>query len=110
QILIFIAGLQKLDRSMYEAAGIDGASRWQMFWKLTLPALTPVITVNIVYTVVMLSGFALNQVVEKISKDMYDITKGIGYATALSIIYFFVTVILLIIFIVLINSKEKKLN
>jgi ABC-type sugar transport system permease subunit len=106
QILIFIAGLQKLDKSVYEAASIDGASKWQMFWKLTLPSLMPVISINVVYTLVTLSNFALNHIVQKISNDMYDITKGIGYATALAIIYFIIILILLSVFLLITKNKD----
>jgi len=58
QILIFLAGLQKLDRSVYEAAEIDGASGWECFWKLTLPYLKGLILINAVYTIVEISNFA----------------------------------------------------
>ena len=40
QILIYLASLQKIDRSIYEAASIDGASSWESFWKITLPSLS----------------------------------------------------------------------
>ena len=108
QILIFIAAIQKLDQSMYEAASIDGASGWQSFWKLTLPALMPVVGVNVLYTLVTLSGFSLNTIVQKISTDMYDINRGIGYATALSVIYFGVILIILAVFMLFINGRRKK--
>lgn len=108
QILIFIAAIQKLDQSMYEAASIDGASGWQSFWKLTLPALMPVVGVNVLYTLVTLSGFSLNTIVQKISTDMYDINRGIGYVTALSVIYFGVILIILTVFMVFINGRRKK--
>lgn len=108
QILIFIAAIQKLDQSMYEAASIDGASGWQSFWKLTLPALMPVVGVNVLYTLVTLSGFSLNTIVQKISTDMYDINRGIGYATALSVIYSGVILIILTVFMVFINGRRKK--
>lgn len=41
QMLIVLAGLQKIGDSLYEAASIDGASAWQSFWKITLPYLRP---------------------------------------------------------------------
>ena len=46
QILLCLAGLQKLDASMYEAASIDGASAWQVFWKITLPVSKPFILLS----------------------------------------------------------------
>jgi len=48
--VIYLAGLQGIDRTYYEAATIDGADSWQSFWHVTLPLLKPTIT----YVVVML--------------------------------------------------------
>jgi multiple sugar transport system permease protein len=45
-MIIFLAGLRQIPRDVYEAAEIDGASRAQQFWKITLPLLTPVIFFN----------------------------------------------------------------
>jgi len=39
--IIYLAGLQNIPPQLYEAAQIDGASRWQRFWRITLPLLTP---------------------------------------------------------------------
>jgi ABC-type sugar transport system permease subunit len=40
-MILFLAGLQSIPRVYYEAATIDGASRWNKFWKITLPLLSP---------------------------------------------------------------------
>ncbi len=47
-IVIFLAGLQDIPEYLYEAAELDGASRLQKFWKITVPLLTPVIFFNVV--------------------------------------------------------------
>lgn len=52
QVLIFLAGLQKIDKSMYEAARIDGASGWEIFWKLTIVQLKPMALINAIFTIV----------------------------------------------------------
>ncbi len=44
--LIFLAGLQAISPELYEAARVDGASRWQLFWKITLPLLRPAVLLN----------------------------------------------------------------
>jgi alpha-1,4-digalacturonate transport system permease protein len=47
-MLILLAGLQAIDPSVYEAARMDGASRWKQFWQITLPLLQPSILVVVV--------------------------------------------------------------
>ncbi|WP_346772395.1 sugar ABC transporter permease [Chelativorans sp. AA-79] len=47
-MIIFLAGLRQIPQDMYEAASIDGASKWRQFWKITLPLLTPVVFFNAV--------------------------------------------------------------
>jgi multiple sugar transport system permease protein len=47
-MIIFLAGLRQIPVGLYEAAEIDGASKWQQFWRITLPLLTPVVFFNAV--------------------------------------------------------------
>ena len=47
-MIIFLAGLRQIPRGLYEAAEVDGATRAQQFWLVTLPLLTPVIFFNAV--------------------------------------------------------------
>lgn len=53
-VVLYLAGLQAVPRSLTEAARIDGASRWQILRHVTLPALGPSITINIVLSLVTL--------------------------------------------------------
>jgi ABC-type sugar transport system permease subunit len=102
QILIYLASLQKNDRSIYEAAAIDGASAWEAFWKITLPSLSTANVVVAIYTVITLSHFSENKIVRYIYAQTYDIKGGIGYASAMSFLYFAtLALILLLIYVVL---------
>ena len=47
--LLLLAGLQMIPEELYEAASIDGASRWQQFWSITLPRLTPALVVALIF-------------------------------------------------------------
>lgn len=47
-IVIFLATLQDVPRSLYEAATVDGANAWHKFWNVTIPMTTPVILFNLV--------------------------------------------------------------
>ncbi len=110
-ILIFIVGLQKIPRDMYEASFIDGASPWQSFWKLTLPSLVGYIVINIIFTVVQISTMDNQPIIKLINDKMFDIKYGFGYASATAWVYFLmiITVILFYLGIVaLFNRKEKR--
>ena len=87
QILIFLAGLQGISPSLYEASSIEGATGWENFWKITLPMISPVVLVNAVYTIVDQLGGSSNAVI----MDMYDTAlkqNQFGYSSAMGLIYF----------------------
>jgi pectin-derived oligosaccharide transport system permease protein len=54
-MLIFLSALKQIPTSLYEAANVDGATKWSQFWKITLPLLTPTIFFNLVMQ--MINGF-----------------------------------------------------
>lgn len=54
-MVIFLAGLQAIPTELYEASSIDGASRWDSFWRITLPLLQPVMLVNV--TISLMGAF-----------------------------------------------------
>ncbi|MFN0161228.1 MAG: carbohydrate ABC transporter permease [Burkholderiales bacterium] len=49
--ITLLAGLQTVSPSLYEAATLDGANQWQMFWRITYPLLTPIIAVVMTFSV-----------------------------------------------------------
>ena len=49
--ITLLAGLQTIPQSLYEAATLDGASRWQLFRHVTLPLLTPIIAITMTFSV-----------------------------------------------------------
>jgi len=51
-MLILLAGLRSLPREPFESAMIDGASRWQIFWRITVPLLQPVLVVVLIFRVI----------------------------------------------------------
>ena len=56
--LILLAGLQMIPKSLYEAAEVDGASKWQQFWAITIPMLMPSIVVALIFrTITALQTF-----------------------------------------------------
>lgn len=104
-IIIFLAGLQQIPDIFYEAARIDGANRWQLFWRITLPLLNPVIVyLAVLQTMSFLRMFDLVQnmsdqgdggplkstttVVLEVYKEGFG-SYNMGYAGALTVILFF---------------------
>ena len=111
QILIFIAGLQKVPRAMYEAARIDGASGWESFWKITLPVIKPMILLNTIYTIVFLATGGQNEIITMIYDNMfYAIAgRGYGYAAAMAWVYtLIIGIALLIAFLAFREKSDRK--
>jgi ABC-type sugar transport system permease subunit len=108
QILIFLSSLQKIDPSTYEAAAIDGASAWEAFWKITLPSLSGTMLIVAFYTIITLSHFSENPVVKYIYSQTYAVGGGIGYASAMSFLYFLVLILLLVLVYFLMTHRAKR--
>ena len=87
QIIIFLSGLQSISSSMYEAADIEGCTKWESLWKITFPMISSLFLVNWLYTVVDFCMRTDNQVIKKIQKVMVD-QMQYGNASAMSWIYF----------------------
>lgn len=52
QIFVFLAGLNSISSSLYEAAYVEGANGWTSFWKITFPLVSPVMIINVVYSLI----------------------------------------------------------
>lgn len=108
QILIFLSALQKIDPALYEAAKIDGGSKWECFWKITLPTIKPMILLNAVYSVIFLSSNEQNVLITMIESAMFSGTKekGYGYASAMAWMYSLVVALVVLLFFLLLGSKK----
>lgn len=91
QMLIFLAGLQSISESIYEACRIDGATGWETFWKVTFPMISPMILVNAVYTVIDSFTRNTNATMQYIEKKGGTL-QTMGEPTALYWIYFLIII------------------
>ncbi len=107
QILIFIAGFQTIPKAIYEAVRIDGASPWASFWKITLPGIKPFIGLNLLYTMVDLFTFPFNPVMEQIRSNMFNVSTGYGYASALAWFYFLLIVVMIALILWFLNRTGR---
>jgi oligogalacturonide transport system permease protein len=108
QILIYLSSLQKIDRSVYEAAAIDGANAWESFWKITLPAMSTTTLINAFYTIVTLSHFSENKVIKYVYSQTYAVQGGIGYASAMSFIYLMALILILAVITLALSYSARK--
>jgi multiple sugar transport system permease protein len=80
--VLFLAALQDVPRDLYEAAEVDGASRWQRLWMVILPQLRPVI--SLVVTLQLISSL-------RIFSQIYVMTNGGPASSSSSVIYYMYT-------------------
>lgn len=109
QMIIFLAGLQSIPTSLYEASAVEGSTAWEDFWKITLPMLTPIILVNTIYTVVDCFTDSGNLVMKKVVSNIDQM--HLEWSAAMSWIYFLlIAVVLLIIFgaFSLISNSDRR--
>lgn len=94
QILLFLAALQGISPSLYEASDVEGATAWETFWLITFPNVAPIILVNIVYTIVDTFGDTDNAVLVEIDKYINS-TYNFGAAAASSWAFFLVVLVII---------------
>jgi len=92
QIIIFLSGLQTISSSMYEAASIDGCTKWESLWKITFPMISSLFLVNWIYTVVDFCMRSDNQVISRVQFTMITQLRY-DYASAMAWVYFAVVVV-----------------
>jgi ABC-type sugar transport system permease subunit len=102
QILIFLAGLQSISPSLYEAAKMEGATGYEAFWKITFPMISPLILTNVVYTII--DSFYDNNMTQMIQSAAFG-RLDFGVSSAMSWIYFLVISIILVVSTYLISKR-----
>ncbi|MGH6924663.1 MAG: carbohydrate ABC transporter permease [Propylenella sp.] len=104
-MMLYIAGLQSIDRNLYEAADIDGATPFQRFWYVTLPQLGPMIRISVFFSLVgslqvfdlivpLTGGGPLNSTHTMVSY-LYQFGVGrmrVGFGSAVGVILFILCV------------------
>ena len=93
QIIIFLSALQTIPQSMYEAADIEGCTKWESLWKITMPMISSMFLVNWIYTIVDFFTKTDNRIMEKIRVQMVTYM-AYDFSSALSWIYFAVVMVM----------------
>lgn len=100
QIIVLLAALQSVSPSLYEMAKVEGATSWEIFWKITFVLISPMLLLCTIYSIVDSFTAYNNQVILAVKEQMYGMG-NYGLASAMSWIYFaIVTVIQAIVAVV----------
>ena len=89
QIVLFISGMQSIPDSLYEVSKVEGATKWEEFWFITLPMLARTLILVIIFTMVEIITDKTNSVMELAYTFMSSIT-NYGKASAMLWAYFIV--------------------
>ncbi len=103
QMLVFLAGLQGISINCYEAAKVEGATGWEVFWKISFPMISPLILVNVIYTVIDLFLKSDNAAIQFINRFL-DNASTYEVASAFSWIYTLVILVFVAIVFGVINK------
>lgn len=101
QILIFIAAIQAIPNQLYEAAKIEGASKYVMFWKITISMITPLILTAAIYTVV--DSFTRAPIYRFLDFAMTQ--NRYGLAAGISISYFIINILIIGVVFMLMKGR-----
>lgn len=101
--VIFLSGMQSISPSIFEASYIEGASGWDVFWKITFPMVSPLVLVNIIYCIVDSFTSSTNTAITSIHTTLFNNARyGLGSAMAL----FYLVIVSVVIFIVFILIRK----
>lgn len=111
QILMFLAGLQTIPSSFYEASNLEGATGWDSFWKITIPMISPMIILNVVYSIIdtfTQYGDTGSQTGNLVMRTIYNSAFSdfnFGYSSAQAWVYFTVIAAILAVTYMVIGKK-----
>jgi ABC-type sugar transport system permease subunit len=104
QILIFLAGLQSVPASLYEAADVEGATGWERFWMITFPLVSPLILTSMVYTVIDSFTGSTNTVLTLVRTTILT-GAGFGASAAMAWVYFATIGALLAVMMAIVSKR-----
>ena len=102
QIVIFLAALQSIPPTVYEAAKIEGATPYETFWLITFPMVSPLILTNVVYTII--DSFA-NSPVVTLSYNVIFSDYNYGLGSVFSLVSSLAVCLILVIVALLLGKK-----
>lgn len=109
QILLFLSGLQSISDALFESAKVDGATQWEVFWKITFPMMAPTTFLCIIYTLVDSFTNIKNPILSYIQEFAFKKTE-FEYAAAMGWIYFSFIIVLILVVNLIMSGYINALN
>jgi ABC-type sugar transport system permease subunit len=106
QIIMFIAALQSIPNHLYESAKVEGATKYEMFWKVTIPMVSPMVLTTLVYTIV--DSFGSSDIMNFLTVNSQGTTMATnqpGMYSAISIVYFLINLLIIAIGFLLLRKR-----
>lgn len=104
QILIFLSALQSVNPALYEVARIEGANAYEIFWKVTIPGISPMIFMVIVYTII--DSYYRSPLAQNIHSAAFS-DGNFGASSAMSLVLLAASILTLLIAIILTRGLVK---
>lgn len=105
QIVLIIAGLQTIPDLLYEVAHVEGATKWEQFWFITLPMMIRTMLLVVIFTIVEVVTINTNPVMEQ----GYSYFGNIEYGTGSAVLWFYFTIVgVIIVGVMFLFSKFLK--
>jgi raffinose/stachyose/melibiose transport system permease protein len=121
-MVIYFGGMQSISHTYYEAAKIDGANGWHIFWKIKFPLIASVFTINIILSVIgalkqfehifLMTNGGPGRATETISILIYNQAFGIsrmGYGTAVSMVLLVIILFVSRIQLAVLQARETRI-
>ena len=97
QILIFLAALQTISPSLFEASDMEGASKWEAFWKITFPMVSPMILVATMYTMIDVLTGSSNPMISYLFGTVGSTSLSLSDRMTMGWLYFICAALLIVI-------------
>ncbi len=107
QIILFLSAILGISPALYESAKIDGANAYEMFWKITLPMVSPILLLNLIYTIITSTTDTENEVLKYITELTVKYGEH-GYPAAMGWLYFVAVLLIIGVAFLLVGGYARK--
>lgn len=103
-IIIMLAGLQSVSPSVYEASYVEGATKWEVFWKISLPIVSPMILVSVIYCIIDSFTSIDNAVIATVKSESFGSNLEFGIGSAMGWSYMLIILAIVAVVYLIVNK------